>query len=174
MKNVLRGAEQRRRAGMKQADRERAERMTEGQRHREVHGQKRAAQVAERRQQEEFLASEKLALDVGDLENEEASWARLEAKMVASLGSGVGCAITLVDLPGLHAGAMRARLATGEAKKVFKELNLRWHPDKFMPKYGSRVSVGELEEVREVVTKTWRNLRGYHMKYEEGIKAAAS
>ena len=61
---------------------------------------------------------------------------------------------------------MRARLLNGDSKKVFKELNLRWHPDKFLPKYQAVISKDELEEVREAVTKTWRNIRAYSEKLE--------
>ena len=118
------------------------------------------------RQLDELVQQEKRKHDTRELETEEAAWARLEGQLARGQ-------VGLGDLPGLSAAAMRARLDKGEAKKVFKELNLRWHPDKFMPKYGAVVPAAQVDAVREAVTKTWRNLRGYHMKYEEGLKASS-
>jgi len=155
-KSVLRGAEKKKKAGMTEKDKERAERLAAGQRERAAMGEARKREEDLRRKADEKVSTEKARFDQRDLDLEEEAWKRIgEAKV-----------LTVADLPGLSAAAMRARLLNGDSKKVFKELNLRWHPDKFLPKYQAVISKDELEEVREAVTKTWRNIRAYSEKLE--------
>jgi hypothetical protein len=141
---------------MKDVERARQARIEEGQRMRESMGEVRQRQEAERQAALEAGLAEKRAAEARELAMEEAAWARLDGL----------AAIRVTDLPGLSAAAMRARLSKDESKKVFKELNLRWHPDKFLPKFSKCITPEDLEAVKEAVNKTWRNLRGYSEKHE--------
>ena len=53
-----------------------------------------------------------------------------------------------------------------DIKKAYRKEALRWHPDKFLPKFSKCIVPEELEAVKEAVNKNWRNLRGYSEKHE--------
>lgn len=65
--------------------------------------------------------------------------------------------ITMVDVPwpALEASALGLELqrAKAERKKAFRELSLRWHPDRFLQSFGSRLHEEDREAILSKVTE---------------------
>jgi len=61
--------------------------------------------------------------------------------------------IAVTDLPVPH-----TRSFTGVSKEEFKELAKRWHPDKFVQRYGDKIAEDEAQKVLEAVKEIFQAL----------------
>jgi hypothetical protein len=100
--------------------------------------------------------------------SDDAAWERF-------VGSGSDSPISVVDVPWptLQAGALGLDPATASAaerKQAFRAKSLRWHPDKFVQVFGSRLDPEEREAILRRVTEVSQEINALYQAAEEGAR----
>ena len=100
--------------------------------------------------------------------SDDAAWERF-------IGSGSESPISVTDVPWptLQAGALGLDPATASAaerKQAFRAKSLRWHPDKFVQVFGSRLDPEEREAILRRVTEVSQEINALYQAAEEGAR----
>jgi len=86
----------------------------------------------------------------GSYEDHEAGWARFERRALSETGN-----IRLRDLP---CPSARDIQDVGKRSAGFKKLALRWHPDKFIQKFGANLNMAEKESICTRVKEVFQEI----------------
>jgi len=151
MKKVLRQAEMRRKREESQRAQQCQERREEGLKERKARGEERHRREELQKQADEEERLKRQEQDIKQRDVEEEAWQQFEQHPPERL--------TVANLPQFSAAALRARLLQRDSNHVFKEMSLRWHPDRFLPKFGHLVKSEDQDAVRDAVTTIFRSVR---------------
>ena len=121
------------------------------------HEARKAAEAAEEEAREREEASREAAAQQHDAKESEAAWDgfnRLPDDAVIKMAD--------VPWPTLDAAALGLDGSASARKAAFRAASLRWHPDKFLQSFGSRLAADEREAILQRVTEVSQAINSLH------------
>jgi len=99
-------------------------------------------------------------------------------QFIASTAHGNTSEIRVSDVPFPSIAKMRASMGlqdNDEAReKTFKKIALRWHPDKFMQRFGSRLHPDDREMIEDKVKDTFQGFQKAKLEMKQDLDAAGT